>query len=384
MIQDYRKRSLSQMNLQDKCSTESPIKPDQHIQLFQNEKINLDQVDDYIENEQKKTLNIFLMSFRGIQSKDPLQIYQDYLCGNNPIKQGYIMFRVESSSFSNVFLNVTREKIIIVNKQQTSLFRFKVYKVQNIKQNQFKDFKIIIDYAKIRGENFPSDITKTLYFKAKDNIEGRIWFQTIKILYDNFEFDEKITCDIQYFQENTILEKTFLNSVETGDILLFETKNILAKFQRVLTSSEFDHVAIAIRVNNKVQVFEANSDDGVILWKWDEFIRVFIGYKRICFRKLMNVNRGKIQEQIQKFAESVQGQQYNINIRKLMQEKTNFLDKGFFCSELVAKAYKTCDLLTDNKPSSSYWPITFSKNLRLKSPSYLDDIHTIILNKDII
>lgn len=67
-----------------------------------------------------------------------------------------------------------------------------------------------------------------------------------------------------------------------------------------------------------------------------------------------------------------------------MQEKTNFLDKGFFCSELVAKAYKTCDLLTDNKPSSSYWPITFSKNLKLKSPSYLGDIHTIILNKDII
>ena len=42
---------------------------------------------------------------------------------------------------------------------------------------------------------------------------------------------------------------------------------------------------------------------GVIIWKWDEFIRVFIGYKkyidiiyRICFRKLMNVNRGKLHE----------------------------------------------------------------------------------------
>ena len=38
---------------------------------------------------------------------------------------------------------------------------------------------------------------------------------------------------------------------ETGDLLLFKTKNTGAKIQRVLTNSEFDHVAMIVKFKNR-------------------------------------------------------------------------------------------------------------------------------------
>ena len=35
-------------------------------------------------------------------------------------------------------------------------------------------------------------------------------------------------------------------------------------------------------------------------------------------------------------------------------------DRSFFCSELIAKAYKVMGLITDPRPSMKYYPGTFS------------------------
>ena len=40
-------------------------------------------------------------------------------------------------------------------------------------------------------------------------------------------------------------------------------------------------------------------------------------------------------------------------------------ERGFFCSELVACAYKFMNLLPKKKASSKYWPGTFSKEKKL-------------------
>lgn len=38
-----------------------------------------------------------------------------------------------------------------------------------------------------------------------------------------------------------------MEHAQTGDILLFKSSHIFAKFQRFFTSSEYDHVAMVIR-----------------------------------------------------------------------------------------------------------------------------------------
>lgn len=44
---------------------------------------------------------------------------------------------------------------------------------------------------------------------------------------------------------------------------------------------------------------------------------------------------------------------------------TSLQERGFFCSELVACAYKFMNLLPKKKASSKYWPGSFSKEKKL-------------------
>ncbi len=50
-----------------------------------------------------------------------------------------------------------------------------------------------------------------------------------------------------YSGGDTISERDFLSEAETGDILLFYTRHIGAQIQRVLTNSDFDHVAMVVK-----------------------------------------------------------------------------------------------------------------------------------------
>lgn len=59
-----------------------------------------------------------------------------------------------------------------------------------------------------------------------------------------------------YDSKDTITEKQFIQAAETGDILLFYTKNTGAQLQRLITNSEFDHVAMVIKFRkNDLMVF---------------------------------------------------------------------------------------------------------------------------------
>ncbi len=61
------------------------------------------------------------------------------------------------------------------------------------------------------------------------------------------------------------------------------------------------------------------------------------------------------------------GKKYKINLRKLLKRNSFVNDKknkngksrhddGYFCSELVAKAYKIAGILPAKKSACSYWP----------------------------
>lgn len=50
-----------------------------------------------------------------------------------------------------------------------------------------------------------------------------------------------------YECQDSITEKEYNKIAETGDVLLFYTRNTGAKLQRVITNSDFDHVAMVVK-----------------------------------------------------------------------------------------------------------------------------------------
>lgn len=87
------------------------------------------------------------------------------------------------------------------------------------------------------------------------------------------------------------------------------------------------------------------------------------------------------------------GKKYDINAMKLLKFESDFNwgqvnqdeSRGYFCSELVAKAYKSIGLIDQKKSSGRYWPVDFSEKnqLELKNGAYLGSEQSIILNKHI-
>ena len=65
------------------------------------------------------------------------------------------------------------------------------------------------------------------------------------------------TMSKQYYDcKDSMTEAEFIDVAETGDLLLFHTQNLGAKIQRVLTSSDYDHVAMVVKFRKKeVMVF---------------------------------------------------------------------------------------------------------------------------------
>lgn len=76
----------------------------------------------------------------------------------------------------------------------------------------------------------------------------------------------------------------------TFDILLFKTNTIPAKTIRAYTRSEFDHIAMVIKMAslpNEVLLLESTSCSGVHLSRFSEK-KLFIGtyFKKLVYRKL--------------------------------------------------------------------------------------------------
>ncbi len=72
------------------------------------------------------------------------------------------------------------------------------------------------------------------------------------------------------------------------------------------------------------------------------------------------------------------GKKYSLTAGKLLTEEANAKEKkgeyeNFFCSELVAAAFKEVGFLSKDVAASNYWPVSFSqgKNLKLTNGAKL-------------
>lgn len=177
---------------------------------------------------------------------------------------------------------------------------------------------------------------------------------------------------------DNISEKQFLEQADTGDILLFRGSHAGAKITRISTGSHFDHIAMVLKFESapeEVYFVEATGNNGVSLNKW-QYIKPHIGkdkfYEKIVIRHVDFDRGGKMVKNLEKFLGEVVGLKYGISSSKLLRQKTvikseldqNELidaDRTFFCSELVAKAYKLLGIMVDDDVSCAlFYPHHFS------------------------
>jgi len=190
---------------------------------------------------------------------------------------------------------------------------------------------------------------------------------------------EPSTIPKNWWKLNLIHEPHFQEISQTGDILLFTTNNKIAQAQRLVTRGEYDHAAIMIRfTNNRLCFLEAMGNTGVTLVDWKEFVenQWHKLYSRMVTRR---IDFDRVSNKMTPFfawVKEVYGAPYSLEFAKLQQGYTKENRKSvthvdvdgveeqhsFFCSELVAKALKTLELLPEERASAQYWPSAFSEH----------------------
>lgn len=172
----------------------------------------------------------------------------------------------------------------------------------------------------------------------------------------------------KFWKFNRISDKEFQTVACTGDLLLFRGKDIVSKIQRVVTKSDYDHVAFILKYSSgRIALFEATGTEGVSIVYWEDFLFYQWQhlYSRVVYRKLEFNRNYSVLQDLERFIKNVVGKRYKISPGRLLSQqpdKDPINKAGFFCSELVAAAYKELGILSNALPSSRYWPGDFAES----------------------
>ncbi|CAD8052524.1 unnamed protein product [Paramecium sonneborni] len=287
-----------------------------------------------------------------------------------PFKQIYCHFQDGILSF---YSNQQKQKARFV--LNLGLFNFQYY------QKQIVNCDIYEFGLKCTNDD------KIFQFKGINNNQ---WFYLIKKFIDN---NRKLPINKfylnpfnNYYKKRLITNDQFRQMSQTGDILLFQTKSCSSKIQRLLTRSNYDHVAMILKYQSgAIYVLEATNQNGVGIFNWDSMINQlwYELYSMVVYRQLQIIRNADFLLQIEKFVKENVGRQYQLSVTKLLQDKSIIItsqnqnqDPTYFCSQLIAKIYKQIGLLTQDKSANQYWPGSFSNEkaeIQLKGCSLSDE-----------
>jgi hypothetical protein len=262
-------------------------------------------------------------------------------------------------------------------------------------------------------------IKSKLKLKAASVQEANEWVIFFKELFQ-FMKDNHLEASKYFIQSrkkilksDVMTEEEFLKECQNGDILLCQGKTTIAAVQRAFMHSAFDHVSLIVRYGDEIFIYEAAQGSGVNMLTWEDFKKKghYLSYERLACRKLTipdNDLREQFNIAIANFVAENIGKKYNLSLKKFFKTKQNnnpessrsdSMDSsemnsadthrnvnqdGFFCSELVASAYKLVGLLDPNTVSARYLPVHFTqkKHLKLLKGAKLSNEYGLILNNE--
>ncbi|CAD8121449.1 unnamed protein product [Paramecium sonneborni] len=197
------------------------------------------------------------------------------------------------------------------------------------------------------------------------------WFKIIKKCIDDYRQTPKYQYYIrpfeEYYKKRLIHNQQFLDMAQTGDILLFQGKHISCKAQRLVTRSQYDHVAMILKyTNGSIYVLEATGTFGVGIFEWKHMIgkQWYELYNKVVYRQLDIKRTTDFLVKMESFTKENLGKAYSLTVRKLITDKSVMVpstDKNtYFCSQLVAQAYKKAGILQTELSATQFWPGSFS------------------------
>jgi len=188
----------------------------------------------------------------------------------------------------------------------------------------------------------------------------------------------------------TVDWRRYARTAKTGDVLLFNTRGTGASVIRFGTNSYYDHVGIVLKIEGKnASVLEALGD-GVGIVEIRDFwgFRWWKQYRCIAVRRLHADLPEQSVAALERFISMVIGRKYGLWTPSALKRKNSVLcaddpNRSFFCSELVACAYKRVGLLPDHQASCTYVPGAFAEctKMRLLKGAFLGPEEKLIFDK---
>ncbi|CAD8180998.1 unnamed protein product [Paramecium octaurelia] len=246
------------------------------------------------------------------------------------------------------------------------------YSEQRNSQNKIIEFKLI-----------PKGCEKEFIFKNENLQELQNWAQAVQEHLNQSDGKTKqmtfLSKTPKFWKHYQFSNLQVQEECDNGDIVLFKSKDRFAATTRVLLGSEFDHVGILYKENSQLYVYEA-VQTGVGTFRWDYLKQQewYKFYEKVCIRKLNYAQKNEygVQKRFLEFINDNLGNDYSLNIGKFFRftstiKKPNDNEQGekkrsYFCSELVAKAYKEMGLLDQLKSSTRYYPNDFTQEKQLQ------------------
>jgi len=184
----------------------------------------------------------------------------------------------------------------------------------------------------------------------------------------------------------SIIAKDLVRIARTGDLVLFKSKHPSGLIIRSWSGGDYDHIAMIYRFSNDVVLLEAlgggfiggGKSEGIKIFAWKNFVveRWHDQYSSVILRRLVapsKVTKRQVVIKFAKFLKTVihdQTPKYSWHPMKAISTRASLPPsdpkRTYFCSELIAKAYKEAGLLRESVPTAAYYPSYFQKKKDLK------------------
>jgi hypothetical protein len=255
-------------------------------------------------------------------------------------------------------------------------FRLKYYQSESdtTPDGVFNFNQLTTTISSIKAKGFVLDFRgcpHKFYFKAQSAEDRQMWLSVL-----GFSIINSLAADVsvsvvaekpEFWKHEHVSNLWFRSNANTGDILLFQSKNIGAKIQRKLAGSTFDHVGMLLcYASGRIQVFEATLAEGVALVDWEQFFEDnWIDlYSKIMYRKLEVDRTDYLLGDLERFINNTKGKSFGFSARKMIVKgnKKAGQEEDFYCSELVASAYKAIGILPVDYNTAAVWPANFERD----------------------
>ena len=213
-----------------------------------------------------------------------------------------------------------------------------------------------------------------------------------------------------YFTKSAIDVLNFVRKANTGDILLFKNHSKKNLIQRKILGSEYNHISLIIKNNNRMQLYDCIEGADIRLLDFVDCISMMwnLSFKKLAWRKLsiniedmenyiheynidkyenldiyqldkISINEIKkkfyqiINQKIENFINMNLDSKYEFSICKYLcnsKKEKNKIDltkkNKYFCSELISCIYMYCNIMEKKYDPSTYLPKDFTEKGKIE------------------